>query len=48
VRRSCVHENRLHRRDPRLKALIDGVFTGDLISNPYKEARGEKVIPGNG
>jgi glyoxylase-like metal-dependent hydrolase (beta-lactamase superfamily II) len=34
--------------DPWLEVLVDGVFTGDLISNAYKEARGEEVIQGKG
>lgn len=34
--------------DPWLSFLIDAVFTGDLISNAYKEARGEPVIQGKG
>lgn len=34
--------------DPWLGFLIDAVFTGDLISNAYKEARGEAVIQGKG
>jgi glyoxylase-like metal-dependent hydrolase (beta-lactamase superfamily II) len=34
--------------DPWLKSLIDAVFAGDLISNAYKEARGEAVIQGKG
>ncbi|MHB1208029.1 MAG: MBL fold metallo-hydrolase [Rhodospirillaceae bacterium] len=34
--------------DPWLAFLIDAVFTGDLISNVYKEARGEPVIQGKG
>lgn len=34
--------------DPWLDFLIDAVFTGDLISNAYKEARGEPVIQGKG
>lgn len=34
--------------DPWLSFLMDAVFTGDLISNTYKEARGEPVIQGKG
>lgn len=34
--------------DPWLRYVIGAVFTGDLISNAYKEARGEKVIQGKG
>jgi glyoxylase-like metal-dependent hydrolase (beta-lactamase superfamily II) len=34
--------------DPWLKFLIDAVFTGDLVSNAYKEARGEEVVQGKG
>jgi glyoxylase-like metal-dependent hydrolase (beta-lactamase superfamily II) len=34
--------------DPWLRYLIGAVFTGDLISNLYKEARGEPVIQGKG
>ena len=34
--------------DPWLALLIDAVFTGDLIANAYKEARGEKVVQGKG
>jgi glyoxylase-like metal-dependent hydrolase (beta-lactamase superfamily II) len=34
--------------DPWLSLLIDAVFTGDLVSNAYKEARGEPVIQGKG
>jgi len=34
--------------DAWLKFLIDAVFTGDLVSNAYKEARGETVIQGKG
>jgi glyoxylase-like metal-dependent hydrolase (beta-lactamase superfamily II) len=34
--------------DPWLKFLIDAVFTNDLVSNAYKEARGEAVIQGKG
>ncbi|WP_372781041.1 MBL fold metallo-hydrolase [Phenylobacterium sp.] len=34
--------------DPWLKVLIDAVFTGDLVSNAYKEARGEAVVQGKG
>ncbi|THD74230.1 MAG: MBL fold metallo-hydrolase [Phenylobacterium sp.] len=34
--------------DPWLAFLMDAVFTNDLISNAYKEARGEAVIQGAG
>lgn len=34
--------------DPWSRSLIGAVFTGDLISNLYKEARGEPVIQGKG
>jgi glyoxylase-like metal-dependent hydrolase (beta-lactamase superfamily II) len=34
--------------DAWLKSLIRAVFTGDLVSNAYKEARGEPVIQGKG
>jgi glyoxylase-like metal-dependent hydrolase (beta-lactamase superfamily II) len=34
--------------DPWLEVLIDAVFAGDLISNAYKEARGEDVVQGKG
>ena len=34
--------------DPWLEFLIDAVFTGDLISNAWKEARGEEVVQGKG
>jgi hypothetical protein len=34
--------------DPWLGSLIDAVFTGDLIANAYKEARGEEVVQGKG
>ena len=34
--------------DAWLKFLIDAVFAGDLVSNAYKEARGETVIQGKG
>ena len=34
--------------DPWLSFLMDAVFTGDLISNIYKEARGEPVVQGKG
>lgn len=34
--------------DPWLRSLMGAVFTGDLISNLYKEARGEPVIQGKG
>jgi len=34
--------------DAWLKFLIDAVFTGDLVSNAYKEARGETVVQGKG
>jgi glyoxylase-like metal-dependent hydrolase (beta-lactamase superfamily II) len=34
--------------DAWLKSLIGSVFTGDLVSNAYKEARGEAVIQGKG
>jgi len=34
--------------DPWLSFLIDAVFTGDLVSNAYKEARGETVVQGKG
>jgi glyoxylase-like metal-dependent hydrolase (beta-lactamase superfamily II) len=34
--------------DAWLKFLIDAVFTGDLIANAYKEARGEEVVQGKG
>ena len=34
--------------DAWLRFLIDAVFTNDLISNAYKEARGETVIQGKG
>jgi glyoxylase-like metal-dependent hydrolase (beta-lactamase superfamily II) len=34
--------------DAWLKTLIGSVFTGDLIANAYKEARGEAVIQGKG
>jgi glyoxylase-like metal-dependent hydrolase (beta-lactamase superfamily II) len=34
--------------DPWLGSLIDAVFTGDLIGNAYKEARGEEVVQGKG
>ena len=34
--------------DAWLKTLISGVFTGDLVANAYKEARGETVIQGKG
>lgn len=34
--------------DPWLDFVIDAVFTGDLVSNAYKEARGEEVVQGKG
>ena len=34
--------------DAWLKTLIGAVFTGDLVANAYKEARGETVIQGKG
>jgi glyoxylase-like metal-dependent hydrolase (beta-lactamase superfamily II) len=34
--------------DPWLEFLIDAVFTGDLVSNAWKEARGEAVVQGKG
>jgi len=34
--------------DAWLKTLISAVFTGDLVANAYKEARGETVIQGKG
>ncbi len=34
--------------DAWLKTLIGAVFTGDLVANAYKEARGEMVIQGKG
>lgn len=34
--------------DPWLRTLIDAVFTNDLISNAWKEARGEVVVQGKG
>lgn len=34
--------------DPWLRFLIDAVFTGDLVSNAWKEARGEMVVQGKG
>ncbi len=34
--------------DAWLKTLIGAVFTGDLVANAYKEARGEAVIQGKG
>jgi hypothetical protein len=34
--------------DPWLAFLMDAVFTGDLIANAYKEARGEEVVQGVG
>lgn len=34
--------------DPWLGVIIGAVFTGDLISNAYKEARGEEVVQGKG
>lgn len=34
--------------DPWLDVIIGAVFTGDLISNAYKEARGETVVQGKG
>lgn len=34
--------------DPWLRYVLDAVFTGDLVSNAYKEARGEPVVQGKG
>ncbi|UTP39523.1 MBL fold metallo-hydrolase [Phenylobacterium sp. LH3H17] len=34
--------------DPWLRYVLSAVFTGDLIANAYKEARGETVIQGKG
>lgn len=34
--------------DPWLRFVLGAVFTGDLISNAYKEARGEPVVQGKG
>lgn len=34
--------------DPWLRNLIDAVFTADLVSNAWKEARGETVVQGKG
>lgn len=34
--------------DPWLGVILGAVFTGDLISNAYKEARGEEVVQGKG
>lgn len=34
--------------DPWLRHVLSVVFTGDLIANAYKEARGEAVIQGKG
>jgi glyoxylase-like metal-dependent hydrolase (beta-lactamase superfamily II) len=34
--------------DPWLGSLIEAVFASDLVSNAYKEARGESVIQGKG
>lgn len=34
--------------DPWLRYVLGAVFTGDLISNAYKEARGEAVVQGKG
>ncbi|WP_332773531.1 MBL fold metallo-hydrolase [Phenylobacterium sp.] len=34
--------------DPWLRYVLAVVFTGDLISNAYKEARGETVVQGKG
>ncbi|MDP3749637.1 MAG: MBL fold metallo-hydrolase [Phenylobacterium sp.] len=34
--------------DPWLRFVLAVVFTGDLISNAYKEARGETVVQGKG
>lgn len=34
--------------DPWLGFLMDAVFTGDLIANAWKEARGEAVVQGKG
>jgi len=34
--------------DPWLGFLMDAVFTGDLVANAWKEARGEAVVQGKG
>lgn len=34
--------------DPWLEFVIGAVFTGDLVANAYKEARGEEVVQGKG
>jgi glyoxylase-like metal-dependent hydrolase (beta-lactamase superfamily II) len=34
--------------DPWLQVIIGAVFTGDLVANAYKEARGEAVVQGKG
>jgi glyoxylase-like metal-dependent hydrolase (beta-lactamase superfamily II) len=34
--------------DPWLEFLIGAVFTGDLVTNAYKEARGEEIVQGKG